>query len=178
MTVRRFWTAAVFTAAYLLTIPAANWLVAHNPHGWWVPPNLRAPAGVYMVGVALVLRDVARELAGRAVVAGAVVAGALVSYDLATPALAVASGAAFLLGEGLDMAVYEPLRRRGLVAAMLASNTVGLIADSLIFLLIAFGSLHYLPGQIIGKTVMTLAAIPAIAALDKARNRRAQAVTA
>jgi uncharacterized PurR-regulated membrane protein YhhQ (DUF165 family) len=164
---------AAVLAAYIATIPAANWLVAHYeqaPVGF----GYTAPAGVYVVGLALVLRDLAREAAGRGAVVVAIAVGAALSWWLADPALAVASAAAFAVAESMDFAVYEPLRQRGLPLAMLASNAVGLLVDSLIFLWLAFGSLAYLPGQLLGKTWMTLAAVAVIAVIA----RRRQAVTA
>ncbi|GAA2629969.1 VUT family protein [Streptomyces axinellae] len=160
--------AVVLLAAYIATIPAANWAVAHYgavPVG----PGLLAPAGVWMVGLALVLRDLAREAAGRAAVLAAIAAGAVLSWLLATPALAVASTAAFALSETLDFAVYEPLRRRGLLVAMAASSAVGLLADSLVFLWLAFGSLAFLPGQLVGKAWMTLLAIAVIGTIQRRR---------
>lgn len=168
MSPSRLATATGLLAAYIATIPAANWAVAHYgavPVGF----GLAAPAGVYAVGVALVLRDLAREAAGRAAVVAAIAVGALLSWLLATPALALASAAAFAVSESLDFAVYEPLRERGLTVAMLASNAVGLAADSLIFLWLAFGSLTFLPGQLLGKTWMTLAAVAAIALVHRSR---------
>jgi uncharacterized PurR-regulated membrane protein YhhQ (DUF165 family) len=166
--------AAATLAAYIATIPAANLLVAHVgavPVGF----GYLAPAGVYTVGLALVLRDVAREVAGRAAVLAAIAAGAALSWWLADPALAVASTAAFAVAETMDLVVYEPLRKRGLLLAMLASNAVGLLADSLIFLWLAFGGFDYLPGQLLGKTWMTLAAVAVIAVIGR---RRAMAVAA
>lgn len=159
---------AALLAAYIATIPAANLAVEHFgvvPVGF----GLLAPTGVYAVGLALVLRDLAREVAGRAAVVVAIAVGAVVSWWLADPALAVASAAAFAVSEAMDFAVYEPLRERGLTAAMLASNAVGLLADSLIFLWLAFGSLEYLPGQLVGKAWMTLAAVAAIAVIQRRR---------
>lgn len=47
--------------------------------------------------------------------------------------------------------MYTPLRQRSLYAAVVASSVVGAIVDSAMFLLIAFGSLTYLEGQVIGK---------------------------
>jgi uncharacterized PurR-regulated membrane protein YhhQ (DUF165 family) len=172
MTARR--TAVAVLAAYIATIPAANLLVEHVgavPVGF----GFAAPAGVYAVGLALVLRDLAREAAGRGVVLAAIMVGAVLSWWLAAPALAVASAAAFAVAELMDFAVYEPLRQRGLKVAMLASNAVGLLADSLIFLWLAFGSLAFLPGQLLGKAWMTLAAVAVIALLQR---RRALAVAA
>ncbi len=46
--------------------------------------------------------------------------------------------------------------------AVLASSVVGLIADSVLFLWLAFGSLDYLAGQILGKLWMVLLALPFI----------------
>ncbi|KUN03175.1 beta-carotene 15,15'-monooxygenase [Streptomyces yokosukanensis] len=168
MNAPRILAASCLLTAYIATIPAANWAVTHYgavPVGF----GYLAPAGVYAVGIALVLRDLAREAAGRVAVVAAIAVGALLSWLLATPALALASAAAFAVSETLDFAVYEPLRTRGLTVAMLASNAVGLAADSLLFLWLAFGSLAYLPGQLLGKAWMTLAAVTVIALLNRAR---------
>lgn len=165
---------ALALTAYVATIPAANLLVTHFgtvPVGF----GEAAPAGVYMVGLALVLRDLAREAAGRAAVWAAIGVGAVLSWWLADPALAVASTAAFLVAESMDFAVYEPLRQRGLLVAMVASNVVGMAADSLIFLHLAFGNFDYLAGQLLGKAWMTVAAVLLLSAI---RRHRARAVTA
>jgi uncharacterized PurR-regulated membrane protein YhhQ (DUF165 family) len=61
------------------------------------------------------------------------------------------------------MAVYTPLERRTWIGAIVLSNTVGLAADSVIFLLGAFGSLEFLPGQMVGKAWMTLLAVVLLA---------------
>ncbi|MFE6592592.1 VUT family protein [Streptomyces sp. NPDC057781] len=158
--------------AYVATIPAANLAVTHFgavPVGF----GYAAPAGVYMVGLALVLRDLARESAGRGAVLAAIAVGTALSFFLAAPSLAVASAAAFAVAETMDFAVYEPLRKRGLLVAMLASNAVGLLADSLLFLKLAFGSFEYLPGQILGKAWMTLAAIAVLAILRRRKQATA-----
>lgn len=165
--------AAVFTA-YLATIPAANWLITEYgavPVGF----GLVAPAGVYAVGLALVLRDLVREWAGRRAVIAGIVIGTLLSLWLADPGFAVASAAAFAVAETMDFAVYEPLRKRGLLVAMAASNAVGMLADSLLFLWLAFGSLAFLPGQLVGKAWMTLAALAVIALVQQRRARTAVA---
>jgi hypothetical protein len=160
-------TVSVITA-YVATIPAANMLVEHFgavPVGF----GLMAPAGVFMVGLALVLRDLAHEWAGRWVVLAAIAAGIVLSYLLATPALATASAAAFGVAELADMAVYTPLRRKGLLTAVAASNAVGLVVDSWLFLHLAFGNLQFLPGQIVAKTEMTILAVLVLAAIARYR---------
>jgi hypothetical protein len=91
---------------------------------------------------------------------GAIIVGAAISAGLAPPTLVLASAAAFLLSEFADFAVYTPLARRRLVVAVIASSVVGLVVDSIVFLWLAFGSLEFLIGQIIGKLWMVLLAIP------------------
>lgn len=151
--------------AYIATIFVANWAIAVFgvvPVGF----GLYAPAAVYVVGVAFTLRDIAQEEAGSRWVLAAIVAGAALSA-IVSPQLALASGTAFLFSELADFAVYTPLRRRNWVLAVAASNTVGLIADSLLFLWLAFNSFDYLAGQIIGKASMTLLAVAVIMAWRK-----------
>jgi queuosine precursor transporter len=149
--------------AYVATVPLANWLVDRFgvvPVGF----GLRAPAAVYLVGVAFTLRDLLQEWAGRAFVVLGILCGALLSFLVASPALALASGTAFLLSEMGDFAVYTPLRERGrFLEAVALSNTVGLVLDSVVFLQLAFGSLEFLPGQLVGKAIMTVVALPLLA---------------
>ncbi|MEU6357035.1 VUT family protein [Streptomyces sp. NPDC047072] len=151
---RRLAAAVLATSGYVATIPAANWLTIHYPAAP-VAPGVMAPAGVYVVGLTLVLRDASRELAGRTTVAMAMAGGVVLSSWTANEAVATASAAAYALSESLDFVLYERLRTHGFTMALALSNAAGLIADSLLFLSLAFGSLHYLPGQVIGKTWMT-----------------------
>ena len=90
---------------------------------------------------------------------------------LAPPALVIASAVAFLLSEFADLAVYTPLARRGLVLAVVASGVAGLVVDSIVFLWLAFGSLDFLPGQIVGKAWMVLLSIPFVAWLRRRDER-------
>ena len=174
MSPRKAWGLAYF-AAFIACIPAANWMIGHLgtvclPQGpclvpvWpWGPSGpLMAPSGVMMIGLALVLRDLVQRRLGRKAALMSIVAGAALSGAVAPPALVMASTAAFFLSELADFAVYTPLQARGLVLAVLASSIVGLIADSVLFLWLAFGSLEFLAGQIVGKTWMVLLALPLI----------------
>jgi uncharacterized PurR-regulated membrane protein YhhQ (DUF165 family) len=158
----------IFLVLFCLTIPAANWLIGHVgtvcvPNGPClvpVAPGIMAPSGVLMIGLALVLRDLVQRRLGVEFGIGAIIVGAAISAGLAPPTLVVASAAAFLLSEFADFAVYTPLARRRLVVAVIASSVVGLVVDSIVFLWLAFGSLEFLVGQIIGKLWMVLLAIP------------------
>lgn len=160
-----------FLAAFIACVPAANWLIGNLgtvcvPQGPCLIPvapfGITAPSGVLMIGLALVLRDLVQRRLGKGWVLGAILAGAALSGFVAPPALVAASVAAFLLSELADFAVYTPLQRRGLVRAVVASSLIGLAVDSVVFLYLAFGSLDYLAGQIIGKAWMVLLSIPAI----------------
>jgi uncharacterized PurR-regulated membrane protein YhhQ (DUF165 family) len=109
------------------------------------------------------------ERLGAKVAIYGILAGAALSAFVAPPALALASGVAFLLSEAADMAVYSPLRRRRLILAVVASGIVGATVDSAIFLHLAFGSLDYLPGQVVGKAWMTLLAVPVLLVIKARR---------
>jgi uncharacterized PurR-regulated membrane protein YhhQ (DUF165 family) len=148
----------VAAAVYILTIVAANWAV--NRFGA-VPVGfgLAAPAGVYFAGVAFTVRDIVQETLGRHVVALAILVGAAVSYLVSSGRIAEASALAFLVSEGADFLVYTPLRSRGWLAAVVASNIVGAAVDSLLFLVVAFGSATFFWGQFVGKLWLTAATI-------------------
>jgi uncharacterized PurR-regulated membrane protein YhhQ (DUF165 family) len=158
----------VFLIAFGLTIPVANWMIGNvgtfcatnGPCVIPVAPHLMAPSGVLMIGIALVLRDLVQRRLGVAYSAGAVIVGAVLSALVAPPPMVLASGVAFLLSEFADLAVYTPLARRRLVTAVVASSVVGLMVDSIIFLWLAFGSLDFLIGQVVGKGWMVLLSIP------------------
>jgi queuosine precursor transporter len=170
----------IFLALFALTIPAANWLIGHvgtacvAPHGPCVvpvAPGVMAPSGVTMVGVALVLRDLVQRRLGTGLSALAVLVGAGLSALVAPPSLILASAVAFLLSEFADLAVYTPLARRRLLAAVVASSCAGLVIDSIAFLWLAFGSLDFLLGQVIGKAWMVLLSVPFVAWLRRRDER-------
>ena len=136
-----------------------------------VAPGIMAPSGVLMVGAALVLRDLVQRRLGVEFGIGAIVVGAMISAGLAPASLVLASAAAFLLSEFSDFAVYTPLARRRLVAAVVASSVVGLVVNSIVFLWLAFGSMEFLLGQIVGKLWMVLLAVPFVAFLRRRDER-------
>ncbi|MGB8897445.1 MAG: VUT family protein [Pseudolabrys sp.] len=170
---------SIFLVLFCLTIPAANWMIGHVgtvcvPNGPClvpVAPGIMAPSGVLMVGAALVLRDLVQRRLGVEFGLGAIAAGAAISAGLAPPSLVLASATAFFLSEFADFAVYTPLARRRLVVAVVASSIVGLIIDSIVFLWLAFGSLEFLLGQIVGKLWMVLLAVPFVAYLRRRDER-------
>jgi uncharacterized PurR-regulated membrane protein YhhQ (DUF165 family) len=167
---RRLVEGIVFLILFALTIPAANWMIGHvgtvcppqTPCLVPVAPGLMAPSGVVMIGLALVFRDLVQRRLGLVAALGAILFGAALSAFLAPPAIVIASAAAFLLSEVADLLVYTPLQRRRFVLAVVMSSLVGLVVDSAVFLYLAFGSLEFLLGQVVGKAWMVLLAIPIV----------------
>lgn len=147
----------IWLVAYIATIFAANWAITTFglvPVGF----GLLAPAGVYFAGLAFTFRDLTQDALGRRWTYAAILIGAALSGLLSGP-LALASGVAFLVSETADLLVYTPLRRHHWLGAVAASNTVGLVIDSALFLFLAFGSLDFLIGQVVGKLEMTILAV-------------------
>lgn len=166
------WRLVLF-AGFVATVVGANWALQR----YGIVPvglGLSAPAGVYFAGAAFGLRDALHELGGRGWVLAAIATGALVSYVIEDAAtipgghvpIAVASAAAFMLSELADLVVYSPLRDRNWPTAVVASNVVGAVVDSVLFLWLAFGSLDHLAGQVWGKTLMV---VPALVVVWKVR---------
>lgn len=145
--------------AYIATIPAANFLIGNIgtvciPQGPClipVAPGILAPSGVLMIGAALLLRDLVQRTYGIPWSLACILAGTALSFLIAPPALAIASGAAFLISEFADFTVYTPLARKRFLLALIASCFAGAVVDSALFLWLAFGSLDHMLGQIIGK---------------------------
>lgn len=159
---RRRVIAGLVMASYVGTVVAANWASVHAPP--LLVASILVPAGTVFAGLTLTLRDGLHETAGWPGVVAGIAAGTGLSGLLASPAIAAASAAAFLASELIDAAVYARLRARSRLGGVLGSNAAGLLIDSLIFVPLAFGNLTALPGQILGKTAATLAAVAALAA--------------
>lgn len=156
----------VAVVLYIGCIFLANWLITNVgtvPVGF----GLMAPAGVFAVGATFTFRDITQAHLGRWVVVGAILMGAGLSYLIAGPdkipgglvPIAVASGIAFLFSELADFAVYTPLREYNWISAVAASNTIGTVIDSAFFLWLAFGSLQFFWGQVVGKSWITAASL-------------------
>lgn len=155
----------------------------------YVPVIPGHPGGGYRSAiqpVKVVPRD--RVVAGLTLVPIAL--GAVLSYALAVTAfeadpaflppgvtpisIAVASSIAFGCAELLDLCVYTPLRRRGYIRAALASNVVGAVVDTFLFLWIAgFPIAAAWQGQVVGKLTITGIAIALVWAVRAARGRSA-----
>ncbi len=158
-TVKAILAATVFAAS----ATGANWLTSR--YGFIpVGLGLSATAGTYAAGLCLLARDWVHDTAGRAAVLAAIAAGGLASAAMAGPSLAVASAAAFVVSELADLLTYQPLRRRGWIRAVVASNAVGAPVDTILFLAVAgYPIWAAVPGQLLAKATAT--AVPVICVL-------------
>lgn len=170
----------ILLALYAGCVPLANWMIHHVgacvPNGPCLLPvgfGLLAPSGVAVIGLALVLRDAVQLVAGWRWGMGAIAVGAAMSWLIAPPSLVLASVVAFMLSEFADFAVYTPLAQRQLLLALLTSGFVGAAIDSAVFLWMAFGSLDFIAGQIVGKAWAVLAASMMIPLVRHATGRDA-----
>ena len=125
----------MYAMLYLVSIGLINIGFVHMPliHGW--PPMSLA------VGLVFVLRDFAQREIGHKVLL-VMLAGAVISFFMASPAVAVASCAAYLVSELVDWAVYT-FSKRPLAQRVLLSSALGTPVDSAVFLsLIGFFSIN------------------------------------
>lgn len=156
---------AAAAAAFLACILAANYVTTEYgmvPVGF----GLMATAGTYLAGLTFVLRDTIQDGLGKTAAVALIAVGAGLSYFVADPFIALASGVAFLVSEIADLAVYTPLRRRGYIRAAIASNFVGALADTLLFLWVAgFPVPGAWQGQMVGKVAVTALVVGLVAAV-------------
>lgn len=165
---------------FILTIPAMNWVVmnvgtvctADGPCLIPVWPGIMAPSGVLMAGVALVLRDGLQAKRCSLVALRHHYRRSAVR-TFSEPSLVLASVMAFFFSELADLVVYTPMRKKWPAWAIMASGLVGSMVDSAIFLSLAFGSIEFIFGQVLGKFWMSLAVALLIGYLH---SRRAKAV--
>lgn len=165
----------LYLLGFISTIFLANWLIGNV--GYYcdpvcvipVWPGFMAPSGVLAIGLGFTLRDLVQRCLGVGWTFAGIVIGAALSAWL-SPALALASGSAFLFSETADLFVYTPLQRRNLFTAVIGSNIVGLVVDSVLFLSLAGIPMAFLPGQIIGKLWMTVLALPVILLIRRRQN--------
>lgn len=154
----------LLAAGLLISIVVANWVTTRYgfiPVGF----GYQATAGTFAAGFALALRDGTQDLLGKRVMLVVIAVGAVISYLIADPFIALASVVAFAVAELVDFAVYTPLRNKSRLGdrrwaiAVGASSITGALADTVIFLGIAFGWAAVMPaivGQMVGKLWATL----------------------
>lgn len=180
LTPRRLLLGAFASAVLISALLLANWVT--TDYGF-IPVGLgfQATAGTIFAGFSLAARDAVQDTLGRAFVLGLILVGTIISFAIAAPEIAIASAAAFLLAELLNFAVYTPIRERAAfgdgkwATAVVSSNLAGAIADTVVFLGVAFGAaaiLPALPGQLVGKAWATVLYLLIGATAARVANRR------
>jgi len=164
-------------ALFVAMIPLANWMIGNwgttcTPDGVCLVPvgfGLMAPSGILTAALALIFRDLVQFHLGRWWALSAIFVGGAMSWLVAPPNIVVASVTAFMVSELIDFLIYSRLQKRFLVAVFV-SSAVGIVIDSTVFLMIAFGNLQYLVAESVGKLWMVIAATAVLALLRRRRN--------
>ncbi|MBU3730614.1 MAG: queuosine precursor transporter [Beijerinckiaceae bacterium] len=128
------------TLAMIVIVVAANILVQHPIHFLGLADHLTWGGLTYPVSFLvtdLTNRHFGPDRARKVVIAGFII-GVVLSFVLATPRIAIASGTAFLIGQLLDIGVFNRLRRLEWWRAPLIGSVVGSAIDTALFFSIAF----------------------------------------
>ena len=131
-------------AAMVVVVTASNILVQYPVVADLGPIHLGdiLTWGAFTYPFAFLVSDLTNRYDGprqarRVVLIGFIVALGL-SFYLSTPRIAIASGSAFLIGQLLDIAVFQRLRNRYWLVPPLSASLFGSLLDTLIFFSLAF----------------------------------------
>ena len=135
---------AIYVALMTFVVVASNFLVQFPLPGSIAGMQLGdlLTWGAFTYPAAFLVTDLTNrqfgpKMARRVVVCGFAVA-VIISIVVATPRIAIASGSAFLLGQLLDISVFNRLRRQRWWRAPLAGSLFGSALDTAVFFSIAF----------------------------------------
>ena len=148
------------TLAMIVIVVAANILVQHPVHFLGLADHLTWGGLTYPVS--FLVTDLTNRhfgpLKARKVVVAGFVIGVILSIALATPRIALASGMAFLIGQLLDIGVFNRLRRLEWWRAPLLGSVAGSAIDTALFFSIAFYGIEPMsvPVQFFGAVPMPL----------------------
>ncbi|MFO1070148.1 MAG: queuosine precursor transporter [Geminicoccaceae bacterium] len=130
------WRSLLLPALAMLVIVAASNVLVQYPINDWLT------WGAITYPVSFLVTDLTTRLQGpgraRQVVVLGFVLAVILSAWLATPRIALASGTAFLVGQLLDIAVFQKLRQGSWWRAPLVSSSLGSAIDTAIFFGLAF----------------------------------------
>lgn len=98
--------------------------------------------GAFTYPIAFLVNDLTNRTYGKSAARRVVMVGfilaVVLSFWFATPRIALASGTAFLIGQLLDIQVFDRLRRTSWWKAPFAATIFGSILDTMIFFTLAF----------------------------------------
>jgi queuosine precursor transporter len=141
LSARYFIAYSLFMTAIVV---ASNFLVQFPLEGTLAGINLAdlLTFGAFTYPIAFLVTDLTNRqfgpTAARKVVFVGFIAGVILSVLLATPRIAVASGSAFLVGQLLDITVFNRLRRQSWWKAPLMGSVIGSVLDTVIFFSLSF----------------------------------------
>ncbi|MCS0496810.1 queuosine precursor transporter [Ancylobacter mangrovi] len=131
---------AIPVAAMIAVVAASNVLVQYPVQQFGLSEVLTW--GAFTYPVAFLVNDLTNRRFGPSVARRVVYAGfalaVVLSIWLATPRIALASGTAFLVGQLLDISVFNRLRRMSWWQAPLAGSFLGSALDTALFFTLAF----------------------------------------
>ncbi len=131
---------ALPVAAMMAVVAASNVLVQYPVQQFGLAELLTW--GAFTYPLAFLVNDLTNRRFGPAVARQVVYFGfalaVMLSFWLATPRIALASGSAFLVGQLLDIGVFNRLRRMSWWQAPLAGSLIGSALDTVIFFSLAF----------------------------------------
>jgi len=134
----------VALGAMIAVVAASNFLVQFPVEATLAGIDLAGILtwGAFTYPIAFLVTDLTNRHFGpktaRLVVAGGFAVAVLVSIWLASPRIAIASGAAFLLAQLLDVSIFDRLRHSAWWQAPLVSSLLGSILDTVVFFGLAF----------------------------------------
>ena len=135
---------AAAVAAMVVVVTASNILVQYPVMADLGPIHLGGILtwGAFTYPFAFLVSDLTNRHDGprqaRYVVLAGFVVGLALSFYLSTPRIAIASGSAFLIGQLLDIAVFQRLRNRYWLIPPLSASLFGSLLDTAIFFTLAF----------------------------------------
>ncbi len=144
---------ALAIAAMVAVVALSNYTVQFPINAWltW---------GALIYPLTFLVTDIANRAWGpsraRTIVYVGFAVGVLLSGALAPWRIAVASGIAFIVGQLLDIAVFDRLRRGTWWQAPFVGSALGSIVDTVLFFGIAFVGVMPLMPQTQGPSVVTL----------------------
>jgi uncharacterized PurR-regulated membrane protein YhhQ (DUF165 family) len=131
-----------FVAAMAVVVAASNVLVQYPFQHFGLQDLLTW--GAFTYPIAFLVTDLTNRRFGPGAARQVVLAGfaiALVlSVWLATPRIAIASGAAFLVAQLIDVSIFDRLRREAWWRAPFISSVIGSVVDTVIFFSLAFAA--------------------------------------
>lgn len=135
---------ALYVVLMTIVVVASNFLVQFPVLGsaFGIQLSDLLTWGAFIYPAAFLVTDLTNRqfgprIARRVVFAGFVV-GIAISYHTSMPRIAIASGTAYLVGQLLDISVFNQLRRQTWWRAPLAGSLIGSMLDTILFFSLSF----------------------------------------